>query len=273
MIFLKKGLLYPLKVLSRFLCILLIALSVLPLFSCESAVPPKNTILDDYRNIPGITEAEIESVEGIRKKYASFELAMMAPNAECFYGENGELKGFSALFCQWLTVLFDIPFTPAFYNWNELIAGLADYSISFTGELTATAERREFLYMTNSICERPLKVMSRLGIKKLAETSVNRTVRYCFLAGSTAYSYIDPYVSNIEVVYAESFSEVIQLFEENKIDAFVADGSAEAIFSADKSVLAEDFSPMIYAPVSLTTQNPGAYYYNKFGPKNSGQQL
>ena len=245
------------KTITRFACLLLVLLLTVPLTGCDKPTSaPEVGLLDDFRNIPGITKEEIEAVRQIQQKYDSFQLAMMSPNTECFYDMDGEMRGFSVDMCNWLSDIFDIPFTPAFYDWNEILDGLADHSIDFTGEITATPERREFLYMTNSIGERTLKIISRVGSKKLTDMALERPVRYCFLGGTTTHSYIEPYVSNIEAVYAESFSEIVALFADNKIDAFIADGSAEAVFDADPTIMTENFSPTIYAPVSLSTQNP-----------------
>ena len=244
------------RIASRFTSCVLVVFLLFSAVSCAPAISPEPAVLDDFRQIPGISENEIEAIEQLQAQYEGFELAMMSPNTECFYDENGEIKGYSALLCQWLTELFDIPFTPAFYDWNDILEGLADHSIDFSGEITATPERRQNLYMTGSISGRTIKIISRIGSANLSDIAAERPVRYCFLQGTTTYAYIAPYVTNIEPVHAESFSEIIRLFEEGKIDAFLADGSAEAIFDADPTIITEDFSPTIYTPVSLTTQNP-----------------
>ena len=241
---------------SKQVYLLLVLTIVVSLFSCATPQVAENTPLHDFRQIPGITESEKEAVEAIRANYSSFQLAMMSPNTECFYDEHGEIHGYSARLCAWLTELFGIPFTPTFYEWPEILEGLADYSIDFAGEITATPERHEFLYMTSSIAERPLKVISKMGSKRLVEIAAERPVRYCFLNSTTTYSYIKPYVVDIEAVYAENFTEVVMLFNEDKIDAFLAESTAEAVFDGDNSIISEDFSPLIYTSVSLSTQNP-----------------
>ena len=244
------------KNIARYLCLAVVVLIVLPTICCAASPAQKSGMPDDYRQIPGITAAQIEAVEAIRANHERFELAMMSPNTECFYNEHGKISGYSALLCEWLSDFFDIPFKPVFYDWSQIVSGLANHSIAFTGEMTATPERREYLYMTGSIAERPIKIISHVGNKKLAELSSERPVRYGFLEGTTTYAFIEPYVANIEPVYAGSFEEVLALFKKDEIDAFAADGSAEAVFDADPTIIAEDFSPMIYASVSLTTQNP-----------------
>jgi len=245
-----------LRKVARGLCVLLGLFVLLPLLSCVPASTGELTVLDDFRKIPGITQAEIEAIEKIQENYSSFTMAMMPPNTELFYDENGEIKGFSALLCEWLTDVFEIPFVPIFKDWPETLSGLADHSIDFTGEITATPERREFLYMTDSIGERTIKAIRHIGSKSIAESTAENPVRCCFLKGTTAFDCVEPYASNIEAIYAESLSEVLTFFDEGKIDCFVVDGTAEAVFDTDSSIIAEDFSPIIYSPVSLSTQNP-----------------
>ena len=231
-------------------------LTVPSLLSCAADLLPEQSDLRDYTQIPGVTEADIEAIKKIQENYPKFILATMPQNTELFTDEHGELKGYTAMLCEWLTEIFGIPFRPAFYDWPDTLAGLAARSIDFTGEITATPERRNYMYMTDSIGERTIKIIRRSSSKKFEESTLDDPLRCCFLAGTTAYSVVEPYISNVEVTHAESLLEVLTLFEEDKVDAFIVDGSAEAVFDHDSTIIAEEFSPMIYSPVSLSTQNP-----------------
>ena len=234
-------------------------MAVLSLFSCAPTVyegPTRMEDLTDYTQIPDVTEEEIAAIEIMRMSGRSFKIAMMPPNTELFYAENGELSGYMVLLSKWLSDLFGITFTTEFYDWPEMLAGLADHSIDFTGELTATAERRDYLYMTDTIGERTIKAIRRADGRRVVESTADNPVRCCFLAGTTSYDAVAPYVSNIEVIFADSLAEVLVLFAEDKIDAFIVDGTAEAVFDTDPSFVADDFAPIIYSPVSLSTQNP-----------------
>ena len=239
------------------MCLSFVILSFLPLsFSFAVPSPVNARPLNDYRQIPGITEAEIEAVKKIQQSYSSFTVATMPQNTELFYDDNGTLRGYSALLCAWLTELFGIPFLPTFYDWPETLSGLQNHTIDFSNEITATPERRKYMYMTDSIGERTMKIFRRVDSKKISESTHEDPVRFCFLTGTTAYSVVEPYVSNIRVVHADGISDVFRLFAENKIDAFVADGNAEAVFDRYGNIITEEFSPTIYSPVSLSTQNP-----------------
>ena len=61
--------------------------------------------ITSFRNVPGVTREEINAIEAIQKKYSSFVYGM-SPSTEAFIGENGEIQGYSALFCGWLTEMF-----------------------------------------------------------------------------------------------------------------------------------------------------------------------
>ena len=244
------------KLYLRVVLLLLVLVSVVSLFSCAAVPPPATPELTDFRQIPGVTAEEISAIEQLQQKYNNFTISMMPPNTECFYDESGSLRGFTPMMCGWLTELFGITFIPEFHDWPVILEGLANYSIDFTGELTATPERRELYYMTDSIGERTIKVIRRADSRKITESTADNPVRCCFIEGTTTYSYIEPYISNVEVIYADGIEDTIALFEAGKIDAFVADGTAEAVFDAYDYIISEEFSPMIYAPVSLTTQNP-----------------
>jgi len=107
----------------------------------QAALPPDDRYqYASFRDIPGITGDEINAVEALQKEYASFIYAMPL-SVEAFESANGEVRGFTASFCEWLTNLFGIPFQPRLYEWLDLLAGLETLEISFSGELTATPER------------------------------------------------------------------------------------------------------------------------------------
>ena len=210
-----------------------------------------------YQEIPGVTKDEINAIEALREEGAPFVYGIN-PSTEAFSVENGEIRGYSALFCNWLTELFDIPFTPEFYEWSELVTGLENGNVDFTGELTATEERRQKGYiMTDAIAERSVKYMRLNDSKPLSEIAELRLLRYAFFEGSTTVSDVSSLASEkFETVYVDSYDMVYTLLKNGDIDAFFDEGVAEAAFDVYGDVVAYDFFPLIYSSVSLTTQNP-----------------
>jgi len=110
---------------NRVMCLTLAALLWLAVFSgCTKTGGKRNQIpaFTSFREIPGITEDEIRSIEALRLKNASFIYGMTL-STETFVKEGGETRGYSALFCQWLSGIFGIPFKPVIYEWGNLLAG------------------------------------------------------------------------------------------------------------------------------------------------------
>ena len=124
----------------------LVSLVLLLLFLFSACDKSTNELFDEtlhyasFRDVPGVSEDEIIAVEALQRQSSSFVYGMTLSTES--FGENGVVQGFSALFCEWLTDLFDISFVPAVYEWGDLVFGLQNGSIDFTGDLTPTDERR-----------------------------------------------------------------------------------------------------------------------------------
>jgi len=208
-----------------------------------------------YLEIPGISEDEIEAVERIKAQRDSFRYAMNY-STETFLDENDNIGGYTALFCDWLSRLFGIPFVPEIAEWDSLIAGLASKQIDFTGELTATDERRKIYYMTDAIAERPIKIMRIKGSEPLSAPGRSRPIVYAFLEGSTNIAMVSPYLQgDFKTIFVSDQDAAYSALKSGTADAFFEDGPAEAAFALYGDVVAEDFFPLVYSQVSLTTQN------------------
>jgi len=209
-----------------------------------------------YRDIPGVTDEEIRSIETLREKRPRFVYGMLS-TTEMFVGEDGRIEGFAALFCDWLSRLFGIPFKPAVYNWGDLIAGLKSNEIDFTGELTATDERRKSYFMTDAIAERWIKSFRLEGSKPIIEIIQSRPIRCCFLEGTVTINDVTShFMDKYEIVLVNNDSSAYQMLKSGKADVYFEENTAEAQFALYGDVIAEDFLPVIYNPVSMTTNNP-----------------
>ena len=208
-----------------------------------------------YRDIPGVTELEIAAIEALREEGAAFVFGMN-PSTEAFFDKNGEIRGYSALFCNWLTELFGVPFTPGLYEWGDLVSGLASGEIDFTGELTATSERLKTYYMTDAIAERSVKFMRIRDSKPLAEIAERRPLRYAFLEGTTTVDHVHSHTAlEFETFYVDDYDTVYSMLKNGEVDVFFDESPAEAAFDSYGDVTAQYFFPLIYSPVSLATQN------------------
>ncbi|MDR2591420.1 MAG: transporter substrate-binding domain-containing protein [Chitinispirillales bacterium] len=213
-------------------------------------------VFTTYREIPGVTSEEIQAIEALREKKPQFVYGMLL-NTELFVGEEGNNEGFAALFCDWLSKLFGIPFKPAIYGWGDLIAGLKSNEIDFSGELTATDERRQTYFMTDAIAERWIKIFRLAGSKPIIEIIQSRPVRCCFLEGTVTIDAVTSHLmGKYEIVLVDDDSTAYRMLESGKADAFFDENTAESEFCLYGDVIAEDFLPITYNPVSMATNNP-----------------
>ena len=88
----------------------------------QSEKPTEHTYTS-LRDIPGVTDEEIEAIEALRGKGVSFNYGALH-STEAFPDETGEINGFTAMVCDWMTELFDMSFIPSLYEWDDLLAGL-----------------------------------------------------------------------------------------------------------------------------------------------------
>jgi PAS domain S-box-containing protein len=247
---------------------------------CETKPPVNNAaypVYDNYQDIPGVTQEEIEAIEALRGLKNHFVFGMNF-STETFYDENGDIGGYSKLFCDWLSGLFGLSFKPAVYEWGDLIKGLESLEIDFSGELTATPERRKKYFMTEPIAERSISLMRIAGSESLHQIARTRRLRYAFLRGTTTYeAVIAQEKRQVDVFFVEDYNTAYRKLAHGEIDAFFEENSAEAVFDTYSDVISEPFFPMIYSPVSLCTQNqmlvPIISVIQKALKNNAGYQL
>ena len=242
------------------IALLVLCLSIGSCFFQKEQVSNKG-IFTSYRDVPGLTSEEIAAIKLLKEEFnknGGKELIygmMLSP--EAFRGADGEIKGYAALMCEWLTELFDIPFRPELYDWNILLSGLETGEISFTGELTLTQERFNNYFMTSAITSRPFKYFRLTDSMPLADISLFRPLRFAFFRGAATEQIVSPYLKKeFEVLFADSFSDVYNLLVSGAADAFIGENTAEAAFDYFGRITASDFSPLLYTPVSMSALDP-----------------
>ena len=233
--------------------------SVFSFFNCVNSGSAKNDnipVYESYRDIPGITIIEIAAIEDLKRQKSEFILGMI-PSTETFEDADGNLKGYYALLCEWLTGLFGIPFVLKHYSWNGLLDGLASGEIDFTGDLTANDERRRTYIMTGAVSQRSLKYFRIEGSAPISEITKTRLPRYILQRGTTIADDVLYYArGTFEPVYILEYEEAYDLLKSGQADALITENVQEAFWEAYPDVAVSDFFPLIYSPVSIATQNP-----------------
>ncbi len=206
-----------------------------------------------YKSIRGITQDEITKIEALRSKYPSFIYGSLF-TTESFI-ENGEVKGFTARFCNLLSSLFDIEFLPELYEWDELMPGIEQGKIDFTGNLTKNEERIKTFFMTNAIAEHSLNMYMLNNAKDIHTIAKTRKPNIGFLPGSVHLEYFKTaYTDTFEQFDADNFETATSMLENGTIDGFVSESTSESYFD-DSKIKSEVVFPLLYIPVSLSTAN------------------
>ena len=244
------------KILSVFLAVMVLLLLFLSYrnFNREQV---DDVLFSSYTEIPGISESELTAIEQLQEKNKEFVFGMLN-STEAFYNINGEIRGFSALFCEWLSQVFEIKFIPKIFTWETLLQGIEDKSIDFTGDLTANEKRKETYFMTDPITERLIDIFTIKGTPPLKELAEERPLKYVFLEGTTN---INDVISShdeqttYEILFAPDFEQVYEMLKSGEADAFFCEDVAKAAFLDYGDVDEHNFFPPILSPVSMATQN------------------
>jgi len=206
-----------------------------------------------YKDIPGVTKEEIQAIEKLKDRFDSF-VYVMVPSTEAFFDfSKGGINGYAALFCNWLSGLFGISFQPALSQWIDILEGLNNGEIDFTGDMTPTPERRKIYNFTDTIAKRTLKYIRLTDSVPFSKIEETRRLRFAMLRGSTSYNLIiSSYAYNaFDVVFIDDTQAAYNLLKDGEADAFIEEGIIEAAFDFYGDVISEDFFPHLYNPASL----------------------
>ncbi|MDR0720326.1 MAG: transporter substrate-binding domain-containing protein, partial [Treponema sp.] len=207
----------------------------------------------NFRDIPGVTPEEIEAINALAAKYRNKGFSYGTfPSTESFTRPDGTIGGYSALFCDWISQLFGIKFTPETHDWNELYDGVSDGRIDFTGDLSATPERREKFFMSRAFVQRAIVAFREDGSLSFNDIVKTRPLRFGFLEGAnTAELILDSSPYDITPIYRDSLDGVAALIPTGEVDAFLAEEHGEANMPEGWHI--EKIFPIVYSPSSFST--------------------
>jgi len=210
-----------------------------------------------YKEIPGVTTEDIADIDALREEYGSFVFGVLLSTV-AFHDKNGEIRGFSALFCEWLTELFDIPFQPEYVEWDEFLAKLESFEVDFTGAMTVTEERLKTYFMTTTIATQMLMSFRLRDSDPIEYIAQKRLPRYAFIEGSTTIADVATALDDgsYEILLVRGTDEAYALLKSGEADAFFNVDTVEMSFDKYGDVVAREVFPLIYSPVSFATQNP-----------------
>ena len=225
-------------------------------FGCRSENQQNNNLNWNisYRDIPGVSDEEIAAIEALKNQFDYFTYGMMY-STESFYDINGEIDGFAFLVSDWLSNFFGIPFVTENFIWTDLLSGLENHTIDFTGYLMPTLSRRQTYIMTDPIAQRMVKYFRLRDMPSISEIRRERIPRYALVSDSaTTQNVFEHFVNEFIPVYVDVYTDSYELMLRGEVDALVTVGVNETGFGSD--VMTENFMPPIFSSTSISTQNP-----------------
>ena len=233
---------------------------------CALCLPPvcqaaRNEALSsyvaDFTKIPGVTPAEIAAIKAFKEKNRGPLSYGTMLCSESFIKRDGTKDGFSVRLTAMLSTMFGVEFKHAIYSWEELVKALNDKTLDFSGELTATPKRRTRYFMTDAIYDRTIKIFTHREGERLEEIAQRRTLRYAVLEGTVTGEQVKAVSAHdIEIIFVPDYEAAAIELKKGAIDAFLEEAPAVFYFTHHDFVHIEDFFPLVYSPVSMSTANP-----------------
>ena len=241
----------------RRIAFVLLTVFLVALSGCDKTSKGEKVPFASYRDIPGVTQEEIQAIADLRKNGRSFVYGM-TPSAEAFRSRYGHVRGFSALFCEWLTQMFGMSFVPRNFAHGDLLAKLENFEIDFTGDMTPDEEQRKKYFMTDPIATHTIRYFRIIGSEPFSEIEKSRPLRYAFMRGNAIFRDVTANLKpdSYEAVYFDDKDSVYMALKNKDVDAFFNECVRESTFDIHGDIVAHDFFPLTYSEVSFSTQNP-----------------
>ncbi|MCL2441364.1 MAG: ATP-binding protein, partial [Treponema sp.] len=240
--------------------ILITGIIIACLAACKQQPLENQNIINpfvSFYDVPGITEQEITDIEKLQREYQSLTYGMLQ-STDAFIKENGQIGGYAALFSEWLTGLFQIPFNIEFLPLSVLYEQLDAQELDFAGVVMLTDENRQNYFMTDVIAERMFVLFRIAGSRSLSQIAAERLPRYAFIENAPAERLFaatnEP--GSYEAVWVRTAMEGYQVIKSGEADAFFTSNNNDALYIQFGDVVTEDFFPLIFNPVAMATANP-----------------
>ncbi|MDR0325559.1 MAG: transporter substrate-binding domain-containing protein, partial [Oscillospiraceae bacterium] len=239
------------------MCIFIIVGSVSGCFS-KPEHASKNSAIESYLDIPGITQEESTAIEALKASRQSFSFGRLR-STEGFELPDGNYAGFSSFFCGFMSDLFGIPFVLEFYEWDTLTDGINSAAIDFTSEYAVTAERKNTYIMSDPVAQRTLSILT-YGSRRIESPGDLEGLKVGILFQESAI------IESITKVYPEVTFEMVPIVSASDEAGMLRNGDIDALicssmrmsydYSGTDCTVWSDILPLAYIHCALTTTNP-----------------
>ena len=239
--------------------LVILCIIVMGITACSDNI--SNTSIDfskikSYREIPGVSADDIAAIEELKKERDSLVYGMTL-SSEGFINELGEVDGFTAFLCEWLTNLFGIKFDLSILSWNELNNKISSGEVDFSTYSRPIEGDEDHFYMTDPISKRQYMIVQLASSRGIDYIIHDRKPRYAFIinapteASIAAASLPDSYIP----VFVDNYDEAYRALVRGDADALITTRIAEANLVTYENIKTEDFYPITFTPVSMATND------------------
>jgi len=223
----------------------------------HSIHPYPTQIFKTFKDIPGVTSEETAAINELQSNKSSFTYGMIL-STEAFINNNGEYRGYSAMLCDWLSSIFEMPFNLVIYNSNDLLEKLDSGEIDFSGNIMPNEERINKYFLTDTIAERQFVMIRLEGSRPIEQIKEERRLRYSFAPNTPIKDVVAEVLDSdvYEPILVNDYSEAYQLLINGEADAYITSSVTATSFLEYNNIIIEDFFPLIYNPVSIATIKP-----------------
>ena len=238
--------------------VVLIFLFVLPtnfFFAFAESEDENLELYKSYKDIPGVTQEEIDAVEHLKSLRSSFQFATPA-STEGYFEKDGSINGFVVTLSEEFSKLFGVEFIPKVYGRPELLAGLDDKSIDFSCGIAATPEISAKYLLTQPIMKRDVVIYRAANSAPLERLAQERKLKYAFVEAAQIHNQVqEKSTIPFDYQFVTDYAEAHKLLIDGTVDAFVIDNSAKIDFDEYADIVYENFLPSIQRNVPILTGN------------------
>ncbi len=222
-----------------------------------SAAEAEAGVFTSFYDIPGVTAEEIAAIETLQQEYEHLTYGMYL-TSEAFIEEDGDVGGYAAYFCKWMSNVFGIPFEVELFLSNELDDKLLSGEIDFSGNFMPTADRQQNFIMSDTIAERQFKIVWLDSSRNPGDIARERPVRYVFNENTPLEAAVGAVTEpgSYEPVWSANFQEAYQILKSGEADAFITLGISEASLLDYDDLIFADYFPLIFHPASMMAAKP-----------------
>ena len=213
--------------------------------------------IKSYKNIPGITDEEIQNIEALKFDHINITFGTI-PSSEAYFLEDGSYAGFIIKFCELLSDLFDISFIPEILSKKTLADGMENRTINFTNEFSSLSNINKVYIMSHPITERSLYAFNLKNSAIIRNEKDLNELKIGFYNDNVfAQSIKEAYpLINFKEVIIDEHDDVVLLLEYGIIDTFIVDVLKSYEFRRNFLLQYNEIPTLVYIPVSLTTIDP-----------------